>query len=607
MPLRKHAPFILKARPTARKDDGRVVSDLQAARVMARAWGASLDDRKRQQAAWSFIRAAIGSYVEELSRTQSRSIPISEAAIALGSRLAAPAIELARTIGREAAALPIEHACYQISATYTALVSEKQRSELGMYYTPPALSDRLLAMAEEAGVDWQEARVLDPACGGGAFLLPVARRMRETLKAHTPADQLKSITSRLRGFEIDPFAAWLTQTWLEIELADLVAATGRQVPPLVDLCDSLRQEPGKVLFDLVIGNPLYGRVSLSAEQRRKFAESLFGHANLYGVFTDLALRWAKPKGVIAYVTPTSFLAGEYYKSLRSLLARDAPPVAVDFVEARRGVFEDVLQETMLATYRRGAKAADVAVHYVEVSSETLARISKAGRFRLPTNSAGPWLVPRVAEHQALIDQLAAMPHRLADWGYEVSTGPLVWNRFKDQLKAKPSADAYPLIWAEAVTAGAFVHKADKRNHQPFFKVRGPIDHWLMVRTPCVLVQRTTAKEQVRRLIAAELPAAFIEKHKAVVVENHLNMVRPIKGRTPNVSPAALAAVFNSAIVDTAFRCISGSVAVSAFELEALPLPDPAALAGIEKAVARGSAPVAIEERIAALYRVKDGV
>ncbi len=165
----------------------------------------------------------------------------------IGIALAGPVRELARTIGREAAVLPIEHACYQISATYTALVSEKQRSELGMYYTPPALSDRLLTMAQDGGVDWAKACVLDPACGGGAFLLPVARRMREALKGLTPAEQLKSITSRLRGFEIDPFAAWLTQTWLEVELSDLVAATGQRVPPLVDLCNSLHQEPGKAL------------------------------------------------------------------------------------------------------------------------------------------------------------------------------------------------------------------------------------------------------------------------------------------------------------------------------------------------------------------------
>jgi hypothetical protein len=45
-----------------------VVSDLQSARIMARAWGESIDDRKRQQAAWAFIKAAVDEYVRELAR-----------------------------------------------------------------------------------------------------------------------------------------------------------------------------------------------------------------------------------------------------------------------------------------------------------------------------------------------------------------------------------------------------------------------------------------------------------------------------------------------------------------------------------------------------------
>jgi adenine-specific DNA-methyltransferase len=70
---------------------------------------------------------------------------------------------------------------------------------------------------------------------------------------------------------------------------------------------------------------------------------------MYGLFTDMALRHTKPGGVIAYVTPTSFLAGEYFKNLRALLGRDAPPATIDFISARKGVFDDVLQETLLAT------------------------------------------------------------------------------------------------------------------------------------------------------------------------------------------------------------------------------------------------------------------
>jgi adenine-specific DNA-methyltransferase len=132
---------------------------------------------------------------------------------------------------------------------------------------------------------------------------------------------------------------------------------------------------------------------------------------------------------------------------------------------------------------------------------------------------------------------------------------------------------FPLIWAEAVGPdGRFQFRAGKKNHLPYFKIRDG-DNWLITRKPCVLLQRTTAKEQTRRLIAAELPAAFIRRHGAVVIENHLNMIRPIT-EAPSIPAKVLAAVLNSAVVDRTFRCISGSVAVSAYELENLPLPSP---------------------------------
>ena len=69
----------------------------------------------------------------------------------------------------------------------------------------------------------------------------------------------------------------------------------------------------------------------------------------------------------------------------------------------------------------------------------------------------------------------------------------------------------------------------------------------------------------------------------MVVENHLNMIKPIGG-TPRVSPAIVAELLNSEVVDQLFRCIGGSVAVSAYELEALPLPPPDALEEFERLV-----------------------
>lgn len=123
---------------------------------------------------------------------------------------------------------------------------------------------------------------------------------------------------------------------------------------------------------------------------------------------------------------------------------------------------------------------------------------------------------------------------------------------------------------------------------------------MVVTEPCVLVQRTTAKEQARRLIAAEMPATFVEAHGGVVVENHLNMVRAT-GSEPRVSPGVVAALLNSGVADEVFRCMSGSVAVSAFELEALPLPAPEALEALAGLVSGKATRSKIEAEVRRLY------
>ena len=571
--------------------------DLAELRLRCRLWANALADENRDTLALPFVRAALQAF----ARGAAPSLRFKDHDFKADGELDDLAADLARTIGCEAARLPLAEGLHFVSSLYPVLLPESKRSARGAYYTPPVLVDRLLDLATEQGVVWSTARVLDPAAGGGAFLVSAAMRMRAAMQGSRPAFVLRQICSRLSGFEIDPAAAWLAQTGLEIVLADLSASAGLRVLPMVRVCDTLN-EPPQDMFDLVIGNPPYGRVALTPEQRRRYSRSLYGHANLYGVFTDAALRWTKPNGLIAYLTPTSFLAGQYFSALRKLLAGIAPPVSIDFVHARRGVFEDVLQETMLAVYRKAEGERRAQIHYLDLANEREVRITKNGTVGLPHDKASPWLAPRSAEHGGLVEAAEGMPSRLADWGYSVATGPLVWNRFKDQLCDRKGGRAcYPLIWAECVTAdGNFIFRADKKNHSPYFRIKSE-DEWLVVTEPCVLVQRTTAKEQARRLIAAELPAEFVYRSGGVVVENHLNMVRangPVK-----VSPAVVAAVLNSGVLDELFRCMNGSVAVSAFELEALPLPKPEDLRELKRLIGAKASRVTIEAECRRLYGV----
>ena len=214
------------------------------------------------------------------------------------------------------------------------------------------------------------------------------------------------------------------------------------------------------------------------------------------------------------------------------------------------------------------------------------------------------MMPRTERQATLLRRAGAGGSRLADLGYTVSTGPLVWNRHKGSLRVRRREGCYPLLWAESVRSdGGFEFRAAKRNHKPYFKPKAD-ERWVVTDFPCVLLQRTTAKEQSRRLIAAELPAPFIEANGAVVVENHLNMIKPRNG-APKVALATLAAVLNSELVDQLFRCINGSVAVSAYELEALPLPSLEAMDEIERLVGSGATSAELEWAVARAYGCED--
>ena len=240
------------------------------------------------------------------------------------------------------------------------------------------------------------------------------------------------------------------------------------------------------------------------------------------------------------------------------------------------------------------------MHFISPADYDRVEVKSAGTFALPVPGGNPWLIPRTEGQQRLIASLRKMNHRLRDYGYEVSTGPLVWNRHKGQLSPRPVKGALPLIWAECVTAnGSFVFRADKKNHEPYFTPKAG-DDWLISRKPCVLLQRTTAKEQNRRLIAAELPRNFLSEHGAVVIENHLNMIRPINS-APAIPPKVLSAFLNTEVVDEAFRCLSGSVAVSAYELEALPLPPPGSLTPIVELIKAGADRPLVEKACSVLF------
>jgi adenine-specific DNA-methyltransferase len=74
-----------------------------------------------------------------------------------------------------------------------------------------------------------------------------------------------------------------------------------------------------------------------------------------------------------------------------------------------------------------------------------------------------------------------------------------------------------------------------------------------------------------------------------------------------VPSRVLAALLGSSIVDQLFRCLNGSVAVSAYELSALPLPAAERLEELTGLVDAGANAAALDAACARLYAVRTDV
>lgn len=141
--------------------------ELGRARILCRAWSQTVPETRRTREAALFVRCAVEAFARQIAPK----LCLSESQAKPFGRLDHAAKQLAAEIGRDAAQLPLVEGLHFVTSLYPALLPGHERSALGAFYTPLALCNRLLDQATEAGVNWQSAKVLDPAAGGGIFLI----------------------------------------------------------------------------------------------------------------------------------------------------------------------------------------------------------------------------------------------------------------------------------------------------------------------------------------------------------------------------------------------------------------------------------------------------
>lgn len=129
---------------------------------------------------------------------------------------------------------------------YESVIAEKQRHQLGEYYTPDWLADRMVA---DLVTDPLRERVLDPACGSGTFLFHAVRRYLKAADTAGVANKaaLTGVTGTVFGVDVHPVAVILARVTylLAIGPARLQGPRGELTIP-VYLGDSLQWQADHV-------------------------------------------------------------------------------------------------------------------------------------------------------------------------------------------------------------------------------------------------------------------------------------------------------------------------------------------------------------------------
>lgn len=469
---------------------------------------------------------------------------------------------------------------YAISSAYALLIGPARRKSLSAYFTPPSLAAATIEAARPF-FERPGATVLDPACGGGSFLVPTARAM--TLRAVASGTKIEhaceSAVKRIKGIEFDGGLATLSATLLADALEEdfgVAIATDRVVETANALEASLDAR-----FDLIIGNPPYSKVwAKGAAAIRAIAgkADLGGHTNLYSLFVLRALEWLKPGGGLAFVLPTSFIAGPYFKGLREEILARANVLRIDMHQQREHLFIDAIQDVcLLVLQRRGPSCLPNDCYALGLIDADGTRIALGTASTPPGGEA--WLVPVASAPRSEAGHVSLSTSRpaavIANYGYRVRVGKVVPKRERKQLFSEPAPGRLPVLWASDVRAdGVFKFQGGTRTALSawyFPPATGGLGY--VSRGRSVIVQRTANRDQRRRLNASAVSEVFAAAHAehGYVAENHVIVIEPTMA-APLVSPDVLAALLNSAIVSERFSAVAGSFSVSAKLLARLALP-----------------------------------
>jgi adenine-specific DNA-methyltransferase len=195
---------------------------------------------------------------------------------------------------------------YALGHTLEASWELPQRKHGGVFYTSEILSTFLATSALDRFDDAAQLKILDPACGAGAFLLAADHALQRPGACLFGADLLA------QAIEVAQLALSIRERAATLVVGDSLDVDG--------LFERLGHPPGS--FDLVIGNPPWG-AELSEPQRVRACTALGlpldEGLDSWELFLALSLYALRPGGRLALVLPDTLFSPEKISTRKLLL------------------------------------------------------------------------------------------------------------------------------------------------------------------------------------------------------------------------------------------------------------------------------------------------
>ncbi|WP_060679608.1 Eco57I restriction-modification methylase domain-containing protein [Virgibacillus halodenitrificans] len=446
--------------------------------------------------------------------------------------------------------------------------SLKRKSELGQFFTSSNISQFMASLFSKEKMKCP--KILDPGAGIGSLTSAVLVRLIEENLSNKATVNLFEIDELLEPRIYNTLSLFEEKINLDskIIIDDFIEWAVANIIEENSLFDHHRNR-----YTHVILNPPYKKFKSDSRYRRILRSVGIETGNLYSAFLALSILLTDNGGEIVAIVPRSFCNGPYFRNFRELLLEKTSIKHMHLFESRNKAFRDdeVLQENVILMLERNGKQKDVTISIStdDTFSDYTEYIYPFEKIVQP-NDIEKFIHINTSNEETIIEKFPSVCYSLQELNIEVSTGPVVDFRVKENLRQMPEEGTVPLFYPNHFISTKVEYPKEMK--KPNAIVRNErVEKWLYPIGNYVVVKRFSSKEEKRRIVAGILTQDSVD-YPVVGFENGLNVLHFKKHGISTEIAYGLYAYLSTTQVDNYFRIFNGHTQVNATDLRTMKFP-----------------------------------